>query len=101
MARFCLEENGPGRRRGRPRRSSLGPVRDQPYVLFIEAKKDDFDAAWGQCLAAMLAAQKLNNRTTRVVHGGVSNGRVWYFGKMENQVLTQDPRGFTISELPE
>ena len=34
------------------KRSPLGPVRDRPYVLFVEAKKDDFDAGWGQCLAA-------------------------------------------------
>src|SRR5437868_1881799 len=44
------------------RRSPLGRVMDQPYVLFIEAKSEDFDAAWAQCLGAMLAAQKLNTR---------------------------------------
>src|SRR5437868_4199828 len=36
------------------RRSPLGPVRDRPYVLFVEAKKDDFDGGWAQCLAAMI-----------------------------------------------
>src|ERR1700740_2633040 len=35
------------------RRSPLGMVQDQPYVLVVEAKKDDFDGGWGQCLAAM------------------------------------------------
>lgn len=83
------------------RRSPLGPVREQPYVLFVEAKKDDFDAAWAQCLAAMLAAQKLNDRPTRVIQGGVSNGRVWYFGKLDGSVLIQDPRAFTIDDLAE
>jgi hypothetical protein len=83
------------------RRSPLGPVRDKPYVLFVEAKKDDFDAAWGQCLAAMLAAQKLNAHPERVILGGVSNGRVWYFGKLEGGVMTQDPRAFTLDDLAE
>jgi hypothetical protein len=83
------------------RRSPLGPVRDKPYVLFVEAKKDDFDAAWGQCLAAMLAAQKLNALPDRVILGGVSNGRVWYFGKLEGTVMTQDPRAFTLDDLAE
>jgi hypothetical protein len=83
------------------RRSPLGPVRDRPYVLFIEAKKDDFDAAWGQCLAAMLAAQQLNDRPTRLIHGGVSNGRVWYFGRLDGQTLLQDPRVFSTGELVE
>lgn len=81
------------------RRSPLGPVRDKPYVLFVEAKKDNFDAAWGQCLAAMLAAQKLNDPPTRTIHGGVSNGRVWYFGRLDGQTLTQDPRAFTVDDL--
>ena len=31
------------------KRSPLGRVLDQPYVLFVEAKSDDFDAAWAQC----------------------------------------------------
>ncbi len=83
------------------RRSPLGPVRDQPYVLFVEAKKDDFDAAWGQCLAAMLAAQKLNDRAARIVLGGVSTGIVWNFGKLDGQTLIQDPRSYAIDDLAE
>jgi len=83
------------------KRSPLGPVRDQPYVLFVEAKKDDFDAGWAQCLAAMIAAQKLNDRPNRIIHGGVSNGKVWYLGRLAGQSLTQDPRAFTVNELSE
>ena len=83
------------------RRSPLGPVRDKPYVLFTEAKKDDFDAAWGQCLAAMLAAQKLNAEPDRMIVGGVSNGRVWYFGKLMRNEFVSDPRAFTIDDLGE
>ncbi len=81
------------------RRSPLGPVRDRPYVLFVEAKKDDFDAGWGQCLAAMLAAQQVNNRPGQVIHGGVSNGRIWYLGKLENRTLTLDPQPFVLADL--
>jgi hypothetical protein len=83
------------------RRSPLGRVMDQPYVLFIEAKSNDFDAAWAQCLAAMLAAQKLNAQPRQVIHGSVSSGEVWYFGKLEGTVLTQDPRAYTITHLEE
>lgn len=82
------------------RRSPLGPYRDKPYVLFVEAKKDNFDAGWGQCLAAMIAAQKLNDRPDGVVHGGVSNGRVWELGRLTGRTLTQDPRQFVLSDLP-
>jgi hypothetical protein len=83
------------------RRSPLGRVMDQPYVLFIEAKREDFDQAWAQCLAAMLAAQKLNKRQEQVIHGCVSSGELWYFGKLTNTVLTQDPRAYTLTHLEE
>jgi hypothetical protein len=81
------------------KRSPLGPVRDQPYVLFVEAKRDDFDAAWAQCLCAMLAAQKMNHHAEQTIFGGVSNGLLWRFAKLEGQFFTQDPRAFTVSQL--
>src|SRR5207249_11764991 len=63
------------------KRSPLGHlVQDQPYLLVVEAKKDDFDAGWGQCLAAMLAAQRMNEHPDRDVFGCVSNGDLWQFG---------------------
>jgi hypothetical protein len=83
------------------KRSPLGRVRDQPYVLFVEAKRDDFEAAWAQCLSAMLAAQKINKHPEQTIFGGVSNGRVWGFAKLEGQLFTQDSREFTISRLAE
>jgi hypothetical protein len=83
------------------RRSPLGRVMDQPYVLFIEAKSDNFDAAWAQCLAAMLAAQQLNERPDLVILGGVSNGEFWFFGKLQGRTLFQEPRSFALSHLDE
>jgi len=83
------------------RRSPLGRVLDQPYVLFVEAKCDNFDQAWAQCLAAMLATQKMNRLPDQTIYGGVSSGEVWYFGKLEGKVLSQDSRAFTITHLDE
>jgi hypothetical protein len=83
------------------RRPPLGLVPDKPYVLLVEAKKDDFDAGWAQCLVAMLAAQKLNGHPTTVIHGCVSNGRVWEFGKLEGNDFTREVRTFVLSNLPE
>jgi len=69
------------------RRSPLGPmIFDPPYVfLVIEAKKDDFARAWGQCLAAMLAAQKLNPAADRTLFGATTNGRSWEFGRLRGR----------------
>lgn len=83
------------------RRSSLGLVQDQPpYVLVVEAKKDDFDAGWGQCLAAMLAAQQLNGQPPRTIFGCVSNGMTWEFGKLHEQQFIKEFSDFVLSDLP-
>jgi hypothetical protein len=83
------------------KRSPLGRVLDQPYVLFALAKGDDFDAGWAQCLAAMLAAQQQNKHPDQVIFGGVSSGELWLFGKLEGKTLFQDPRSFTLTHIDE
>lgn len=77
------------------RRSALGaPVVEEPYLLVVEAKKDNFDWGWAQCLAAMLAAQKLNDWPEQVMFGITTNGRTWQFGRLEGGRFAQDPRSF-------
>ncbi len=83
------------------KRSPLGLVRDKPYLLVVEAKKDDFEGGWGQCLAAMLAAQTINGDERIILHGSVSNGEVWQFGKLQVRQFVRDPRPFTITDLSE
>jgi hypothetical protein len=83
------------------RRSPLGRVMDQPYVLFIEAKNEQFDLAWGQCLAAMLAAQQVNHHKEQPILGGVSSGEVWYFGKLVQTTLIRDLRLFSLGRFDE
>lgn len=82
------------------RRSPLGKiVFDQPYFVLIEAKQDNFDAAWGQCLAEMIAAQRLNQNSQITVFGITSNGSLWQFGHLENQTFTLNNMFYTIQEL--
>ena len=60
------------------RRSPLGKVVfDQPYFLLVEAKQDNFEAAWAQCLAEMIAAQQLNDNPNRrcCTNRGCERGR--------------------------
>lgn len=54
-----------------------------PYVIVSEAKKDDFEQGWGQCLIALKAAAMLNEQAEHLfeMYGIVSTGRVWEFGK--------------------
>jgi hypothetical protein len=81
-------------------RSPLGKVVfDRPYFVLVEAKQDNFDAGWGQCLAEMIAAQRLNREMHIVVYGIVSNGDRWQFGKLEETIFTRNETFYTIQEL--
>ncbi len=54
-----------------------------PYIILSEAKKDDFEQGWGQCLMAVKAAQIINEKDgyDADVYGIVSSGRIWEFGR--------------------
>ncbi len=82
------------------KRSRLGIwVREQPYLLVVEAKRDDFIKGWAQCLAAMVAAQRLNTNPNQTIFGIVTNGKSWEFGKLLASEYTQHPGLFLLSEL--
>ena len=82
------------------KRSPLGKVVfDKPYFLLIEAKQDKFSEGWAQCLAEMVAAQKLNDELQVTVFGIVSNGKDWEFGKLEKTLFNQNTNRYFIQDL--
>jgi hypothetical protein len=82
------------------RRSPLGKVVfDHPYLLLVEAKQDNFEAAWAQCLAEMIAAQRLNQAPPLIVFGITSNGTTWQFGQLEGDCFTRNITYYSIQEL--
>ncbi|NES82280.1 MAG: hypothetical protein F6K10_13240 [Moorea sp. SIO2B7] len=82
------------------KRSPLGSIIfDSPYFLVIEAKQDNFTEGWGQCLAEMIAIQKINNYSQQLVFGAVSNGRLWQFGKLKEAVFTLNYQSYLIEDL--
>jgi len=84
------------------RRSPRGKVVfEQPYLIVVEAKRDDFEAGWGQCLAELWAAQRLNQEGDRPLFGMVSNGKLWEFGQLWGETFTKQPTGYTLDRLPE
>lgn len=81
------------------KRSALGKtVLGKPLLLMMEAKKNDFDEGWAQCLAEMVAAQKLNEQSI-TIYGIVTDGQVWQFGKLEQDVYTYNDKLFTLDNL--
>ncbi|OKH54252.1 hypothetical protein NIES2101_07745 [Calothrix sp. HK-06] len=83
-------------------KSPLGKiVFDKPYFILVEAKQDDFEGAWAQCLAEMIAAQRLNNELKVTIYGITSNGDRWQFGKLEENIFTRNIKYYTIQQLDE
>ena len=74
-------------------------IPDIPVLLIAETKLDDFEKAWGQCSAAMLAAQKLNRTPELPVYGIATNGSSWQFGVLDGRVLTVDPNAVALATL--
>ncbi|NJM49345.1 MAG: hypothetical protein HC860_26820 [Alkalinema sp. RU_4_3] len=84
------------------KRSQLGKnVLDFPLVLVAEAKQNDFARGWGQCLAEMVAAQRLNGNEETAVYGIVTDGETWQFGQLAGKLFTKNLSRATIDRLEE
>ncbi len=82
------------------KRSPLGTVVfDKPYLLLVEAKQDKFHEGWAQCLAEMVAAQRLNDDLPITIFGIVSNGVFWEFGKLDKNFFTQNSNRYMLQDL--
>lgn len=82
------------------KQSHLGKVVfSKPLMAVVEAKKDDFEGGWAQCLLEMYTIQKMNENTETPVYGIVSNGDNWEFGMLVQQIFTENERFCTILQL--
>ena len=82
-------------------RSELGKlVVGTPLIMLVEAKKNDFEVGWGQCLAELVAAQKINQDMEHPVYGIVSDGTFWQIGYLVNETFTQNRTSFSVDNLP-
>ncbi len=82
-------------------RSKLGKlVVGTPLIMLVEAKKNDFELGWGQCLAELVAAQKINDNMEHPVYGIVSDGTLWQIGHLIGETFTQNRTSFSVDNLP-
>ena len=81
-------------------KSTLGKtVLGTPVIIVVEAKRNDFIEGWGQCLAELVAIQKINEDNEKPVYGIVTDGALWQFGKFEHDLFTQNETVLSISDL--
>lgn len=82
-------------------KSELGiTVVGTPLIMMVEAKKNDFEQGWGQCLAEMVAAQKMKDNPDFPLYGIVTDGITWQFGRLVADVFTRNRTNFSLDNLP-
>jgi len=70
-----------------------------PILAMVEAKHENFTLGWGQCLAEMLACQKLDKNETINIYGIVTTGHYWEFGMLSRNNFVQDMGNYGIQNL--
>ncbi len=74
---------------------------EAPFLCIVEAKKDDFEQGFAQCLPEMKACQYNNSKLQAVVevYGIVTNGDGWKFYKLTLEGLVYESGLYTIANL--
>lgn len=81
-------------------KSQLGKTMlETPLLIIAEAKKNDFEQGWAQCLAELIAAKNINKNQEFTVYGIVTDAKLWEFGKLMNTVFTKNIESFKVTEL--
>lgn len=81
-------------------KSALGKtVPGIPLIIVVEAKRNDFVTGWGQCLAELVAVQKINDDNLKPAYGIVTDGILWQFGKLTENLFTLNEKALTLSDL--
>lgn len=81
-------------------KSPLGRiVLENPYFVIVKVTKDGTNEDWGECLAQLIAAQRINRTKEKAIFGIVSNGITWEFGRLKLDTFAKNNQIYTIREL--
>ncbi|BAY83239.1 hypothetical protein NIES267_27260 [Calothrix parasitica NIES-267] len=81
---------------------SLSPEQlfiEAPALIVIEARKENIKYSLGHCITQMVAAQKfnsINDESISIIYGSVTNGNLWSFLKLEQDIVTVDFTEYSI-----
>jgi len=73
-----------------------------PIAVLFEAKRDNISEGYGQCIAAMVGAQRFDLRAGKpqpVIYGAVTTGVLWKFLTLRESQITFDSTEYTIHQL--
>jgi len=71
---------------------------ESPVVTIVEAKKEDLNGGMGQCIAAMIAAQRFNDSSgipPSLIYGIVTTGTLWRFLCLNDRTVSIELRDFS------
>ena len=74
-------------------RSSDQLTLNAPVIMIVEAKNENIKNGLGQCLAAMVAAQRFNQQEQTdiaTLYGAVTTGEVWKFLMLQGNIALVD-----------
>lgn len=81
------------------KRSEYGKiVLDTPFLGVVVPAFDGFGKAWTICVQQLYDLQQLNGNPALSVYGIVTNGELWEFAKLEQNVLTYYTQRHDIGE---
>ena len=81
-----------------PQRSVIGP----PDLLIFEAKRDSIADGLGQCIAALVGAQRFNQRHNNQmgpIYGCVTTGSLWKFMVIAGKRIRVDLTEYSLSQV--
>ncbi|TRU66069.1 MAG: hypothetical protein EWV55_09675 [Microcystis viridis Mv_BB_P_19951000_S69] len=74
----------------------------QPIVTIVEAKNENLNSGFGQCIAEMIAAQIFNQREGNelpAIYGVVTTGTIWRFLKLVGKTVEIDLSEYYIKDI--
>ena len=81
-------------------KSEFGRVLGLPLLTTVEAKKDNFSEGWVQCVAQLMAMQKMNEeKGNYTLFGIVTNGDSWEFARLKNNKLIKNAIHFNVFNI--
>ena len=73
-----------------------------PVAVLFEAKRDSIPDGFGQCIAAMVGAQRFDERAGKpqpIIYGAVTTGSLWRFLTLSGSLVTFDATEYGIGQL--
>jgi hypothetical protein len=73
-----------------------------PVITVVEAKNENINSGFGQCMAEMVAAQMYNRNKQKpviAIYGCVTTGSIWRFLKLEGNTISLDSTEYYVDQL--